>query len=248
MIIIGIISVPKKRTSLAGMLTGGVRIKEEFGDNPTYLVAETAAGERDLARMRKISVARIIRRAERKLRRLGAMRILMAENCREYAPFLKERIYKSYSIPAVRIFEGFEAARKMMGYNVIKNVLVTDRELTAVSYEKLVNLCKMAEKISVCTTETERAEEMAERLFYEYGVCIQIRSEVCDEDRRKVQAVIDTDNAKVRIGDFCIDGAEFRSKSGDYKTDAAEETACLGEENTLEIEKWISGNRAIKIG
>ncbi len=248
MIVTGIISVPKKRTSLAGMLFGGVRIKEEFGNNPTYLVAETAAGERDLARMSKASVRRIMRRAERKLGRLGAMSVLTAQNCREYAPLIKERVQRSYSIPASRIFEGFGAALKITGENVIRSVLVIDRALTAVSYEKLEKLCKATEKISICTLDTERAEKMGERLFCEYGVCIQIKSGICDDDKRRAQAVVDADNAKVRIGDFCIEGAEFCSKSGDYKLDAAEEAACLGEENTLEIEKWISGKRAIKIG
>lgn len=246
---IGIISVPEKRLSKMGKMFNSVVIKEVFGESPKYIVAETAANDKDITTMSRRRVKKLMKKAERLLLTLNADAVLLSERCKELnlSNYCSSRD-KRYKIPAKKIFECFFFSyKKAHMFGNYDTLHIFDPELRAITYEELLKVCLIVKYITLHTLKKDRALMLAEQLFYEYGVCIKISDIVNINEERNVQMLIDVENRKVRIGDFCIDGAEFYSKSGLYALDAAEEAAVLGENIDFQIKSWMSGKNVIKI-
>lgn len=245
---IGIISVPKKSKSLHGRIFSRVVIKESFGDNPKYIAAETFSSAEDIAKMSGLRLRLLINKAKKKLKATGAEVILFSSEFKACAgDKYKCEAEKSYKIPRRMLPECFAFAVNLARKNKTLNTLtVSDESLSLVSYEFLAKICCIAKNITVCTNCIGQAEDIAERIFTQYGVYVTVKSGTLPTNNTS-QAVIDADLRMVRVDDFIIDKAEFYSNSGAYQTDAAEEAAFLGERNNLKIKNWISGKNIIKI-
>lgn len=248
---IGIISVPEKKKNIRTRLLCPVVIKEAFGKNPHYSVAELAYSESELKTMRTKKLVRLMQKATAILKSNGAEAALPSDVLREiienYHPKLVLNFKKSYKIPPNRISFCFlklwSKINEQSRYGA--TLTISDKDLRGVSLPLLEELCTTARQITIRTDKLTSAQRIADDIFCEYGVLIKV--EPYTEKKVYSYSFIDADEGRIRIGDCIADGAEFISNSGIYKLDPAEEAVYLCDENFLEIKSLLVGQNKVKI-
>lgn len=243
---IGIISVPMIRKSRIGKFLNSVKITEHFGDTPRYIVAEVDASITDVLSMGRLSKKHLYNKAKKLLLREGADAVLIS---REHRNGLFDGLYKaekSYTIPPARIFECFFFALKNIAdINYTKKIIILDKRLKSTDFKSVLDISYVAASIDLYTERLDDAERIEKELFYEYGVLINIKKYDKIKASKFSDIMIDVDNATIKINDFCVSGAEFISKSGNYKLEATEEAYVLGGDNMLEIDALLCGKHKI---
>lgn len=240
--------MPDSKKSFKQRILNKVVIKNTFGNNPVYVVAELSYTKDNLFSFNKNKLRRIIKKAYTFLGNNGADGILFSGELNE---FLQEKYPKYFyeknkykKIPACRIFECFFELNKILKNNHKQSpvMLIKDSNLQAVTLKTLSMICINASEIFIHTNMKSKVEEYSENLFSEYGVLLNINTPPPSS-----YCFIDVDVGKIRIGDCIVDGAEFVSGSGIYEADPREEARILGEENNLKIKYLLSGENKIKI-
>lgn len=251
----GIISVPTNKKVFRVRALRIAEIKEIFGENPRYIVAEIAYTREELMRMRGRGIKKAVLKADKELKRRGAENVFLAENIRNIiwdsallSEYEHNRIYK---IPANKIFMCYKYLKQKaceVSYQRTRNsLIISDSKLRAVTIENLADVCMDARNIVLRTQEEQRARELADILFKEYGVLIKIEGDKASGKDNNSYFLIDADAGKVRAGDCLADGAEFVSNSGIYELDPAEEAFYLGDENAFYIKSLLVGKNKLKI-
>jgi len=245
---IGIISVPDSKKSFKQRILNKVVIKNTFGNNPVYVVAELSYTKEKLLSFNKNKLRRIIKKAYAFLENNGADGILFSGKLNS---LLQEKYPKDFyeknkyrKIPSCRIFDCFFELNKAFKNKTKQSpvMLIKDTTLQAVTFKTLSMVCINAREIFIHTNMKSKVEEYSENLFSEYGVLLNINT-----PPPSPYFLIDVDMGKIRIGDCIVDGAEFVSGSGIYEADPWEEARILGEENNLKISHLLSGENKIKI-
>lgn len=243
--------MPTKNKQLRDRAFRQIIIKESFGVNPKYIVAELAFSADKLKRMRAGARKRIMAKAERLLRCSGADDVLLTDECKEL--FLNqsgEDLYshrKSRTIPCSKLTECFMIFLKKTENVRYNRLVIYDENLSCVSFDRLADICGSVRYITLYTGRIRDGERIAEALLGEYGILISVQSYDERDDARTAGMLIDAENRRVRIGDFVIDGAEFASNAGNYRLDAAEMAACMDDECCLDVKNWLSRENVIRI-
>lgn len=126
-------------------------------------------------------------------------------------------------------------------------MIISDSKLKAVTIEDLADVCMDARRIVLRTEDEQRAKNLADILFREYGVLIKIESNDFNKEDNNAYFLIDADEGKIRAGDCIADGAELVSNSGIYALDPAQEAFYLGDENVFDIKSLLLGKNKLKI-
>ncbi len=251
----GIISVPTDKKGFRVKALKTAEIKEIFGTNPRYIVAEIAYTREELVKMRGRHIKKAVLKADKELKRRGAENIFLAENFKSIirdSSLLPEyehnRIYK---IPANKIFMCYKYLKQktcgLSSWRARNSLIISDSKLRAVTIEDLADVCMDAKRIVLRTEEEQRAKSLADILFKEYGVLIKIESNNFAKEDNSAYFLLDADAGKIRAGDCLADGAELVSNSGIYALDPAEEAFYLGDENAFDIKSLLLGKNKIKI-
>ena len=218
-------------------------------------MAELSYGREKLLKMGQRSIRRVLKRADKALKRRGAENVFLSGDLREIIPYesLKDE-YKhnrTYQIPMTKIFACYRCLRVRMdewlAQKTPKEMIISDGNLQAVTVEDLAEICADARRIILRTNEERKAKRVADILFEDYGVLIEIEKNDFLKDNNCAYFFIDVDKGKIRMGDCVADGAEFVSKSGIYALDPAEEAFCLGDENVFDIKNLLLGKNKLKI-
>ncbi len=250
---IGIISVPEKKVAMRRRFLRRIVIKEKFGNNNKYIVAELFCTEEELKKMSSRRALRAVRSAKSFLVGEGAEKVLLSKTVRDIMSakgiYETENVEKLYKIPPHRMVECFmiaiEKYKGACGGKMPNCAVICDRELKGIEYDKLSRICMEIRCINILTENTRRGEKLSEELFEEYGVMIGVFEYDKITEHGHVNILIDVDAGRIRINDFVIDGAEFISNSGNYQLDPAEEAVCLGDECDLVVQNLISGKNIV---
>ena len=247
MIVVGIISVPETKVKLYKRYFKPAYIKENLGVQ--YLVAELSVSAEQMCLLSKRILKKIIGYAEKLLKKNGATHIILTKECKgallNSGIINKFENQKTTRIPCDKILDAYKyIVDKTVNFNRNYGLLITDTDLSSVNYNFIEKLCTNVKYITLHTDKTEKAYEISEKLFLEYGILIEITN---NRLNKKSFYEIDFNRRIVRAGDFVIDGAEFISGATNYSLDTAEEAACFGNENKLGIKNWFSGKNKLKI-
>ncbi len=251
----GIISVPTDKKGFRARALRTAEIKEIFGSNPRYIVAEIAYTREELMRMRGRFIKKAVIKADKELKRRGAENVFLAENfksiVRDSALLSEYEHNRIYKIPANKIFMCYKYLKQktceLSSQRARNSLIISDSKLRAVTIENLADVCMDARHIVLRTEEEQRAKSLADILFKEYGVLIKIECNDGSGGDNSSYFLIDADAGKVRAGDCLADGAELVSNSGIYALDPAEEAFYLGDENVFDIKSLLLGKNKLKI-
>lgn len=241
--------MPKKNRSYKERLFKRQTIKESFGDDVKYIVAELPICAEGLIKKNSKRCKKYLVGAETALRQCGAEAILYTAECKRLFPFIKAegRVLVPPRLMCECIL--FVKNKALGGGRASDSLLLCDRELSAVSYRELARLCRVFKNIGVATDKTEAAEKIASMLLENYGICISVLSydEIGAAGYRCV--VADVDCGCVYFGDFAVNGIEALTDTGEYNVDSLDVTAAMLETGAadFEIKCYISGKNRLTI-
>lgn len=248
--VLGIITAPEKNKGITERLLHPIIIKEETNAERKYIAAELSISTDRLADIGRHRLKKMILKADRLLKNRGAAGVVLTNQCKskllDRIDELPIEFERSCVIPASKMEECLAfVLTKITKVTSFSSAVLFDRELCVVDKGLLEKVCQAVKQISLYTCCTAKAEKLAEFMYREYGVCMFVGEYNDLTARKKAHILIDIDNARVRAGDFVVDGAEFISDIGEYELDGAEAAAVLGEENNMRIKCWLSGGRKV---
>ncbi len=155
-------------------------------------------------------------------------------------------------IPSGYIWHAFWFTMKKFNDDVFfkgfRSVEIIDENLIALTYDILAKLSGYIKYITVITSN-DYIYTISDKLFADYGVCIEIRNARKNSYLKSDTILVDVDFGRVLAGDFVLDGIELDINTGSYiiaKEDLAKIFNSF-EYNEIKVKNWYSGKNQIKI-
>lgn len=245
MSVIGIVSVPKKNKSVKERIFYSDKIKERFGDNPEFMVAELPYCRDRLLRCKNIK--KLLNRANEILKLNGADRAVCTRELKELFPYIETE--SETFVPPQKICECIlYVYDKVSAEKRFNSLAIYDRQLESVSHNNLGRLCRYFKDIRIVTERVFEANKICDAVFADYGICISV-SENGETHRNSRCITADVDAGIVRAGDFTINGVEALCDTGVYETDGMDVTCAMLKDRyaDFKIKNYISGKNRLTI-
>lgn len=243
MISIGIITVPKKKPTLYDRIFCKIKFTEEFGDNPRYIVVSIPVAKDNLSEMNNKRFKRIENKAKKLLSKFGAENVLYSEECQIALRKNKSVNFefpKSSDIPIHRLCDCFfKFFSPVSDIYQSKRLCIIDSDFDFVNFDIIEHLCKSVKFISVFCKTPEFGKIISDKIFTKYGLWVDFFEPDAYNSKKPPFLLINADKRLVRIGDRIVCGAEFVSKSMQYRLNPAEEAYILGEKNYMDISNYF---------
>lgn len=244
---LGILSVPMKKTGFLRKLQGSVEIKDRFSMPTPIIAAEFAYTAEELATMPEKKRKRLLEKGKALLAEENVRGIVLTHDCADGMGVAFTEGNGTAGIPGSRMAEciafGLECAGDALTGQI---AYLSDREMKAVDFALMEQLCKKVRYICLLTEKTEKAEALGEKLFREYGVFPEIRP-YQTEIPQSAALTADLDGGVLRLGRECvIDGVDFALDTHGYRVDSDAVLACVPElSERLPLLSWKSGKKRL---
>ena len=239
---LGLITVRKTKRRLCFL--SRISVKEVEAEL-LYMAAEIEITEERLGRMSRKRRLKLLNKAEMRLRRMGADRILIDG---QYKNLLLAEPQRPWDfLPPRFCFDAFELAAEKVGSSMIRKLTIYDSALRAACVSRLERVVMAVNSMCLYTDKTDEAESMADRLLDKYGILIDVMPMPTQKSEARPEYLIDVDNGRVCAGDFVVDGIELDADLGECcldNTDLADNIELFGD---LNIKKLISGKNAVEV-
>lgn len=239
---LGLITVRKTKRRLCFL--SRISVKEVEAEL-LYMAAEIEITEERLGRMSRKRRLKLLNKAEMRLRRMGADRILIDGQYKNL--LLAEPQRPGNSLPPRFCFDAFELAAEKVGGSRVRKLAIYDSALRAVCMSRLESVVMTVNFMCLYTEKTDEAEKLADRLLDKYGILIDVMPMPTRKSEARPEYLIDVDNGRVCAGDFVVDGIELDADLGECcldNTDLADNIELFGD---LNIKKLISGKNAVEV-
>lgn len=239
---LGIITVRKRKRRLCLLNRISVKAVEA---GVSYMAAEIEISEERLCKMNSKKRCRLLNKAETRLRRMGADRVLIDGKYKKL--LLAEPQRPNNFLPPRFCFDAFKFAAEKIGGSRIRRMAIYDSALSAVSMSSLERVVMSVNSISLYTRKIDEAERLADRLLDKYGILIDVMPMPPQRAEMRPEYLIDVDNGRVCAGDFVVDGIELDADLGEChldNTDLADNMELFGD---LNIKRLISGKNAVEV-
>ncbi len=243
MITLGIISVQEKKSGLLKRILKKQRIKCGFGENPHFVVCEIYVNPKNEKRNIKAC-----EKAERFLKKQGAEAVFLTKEVKNSMGIGNSAVRSV--VPKDDIINTYLWAAEKSEDKFCQKLLIADKELKAVSVKALSRLCLKVKEMVVYTKCVWEMEKIAENIFREYGLWIDVKGEAIDYDEIKPSMrwnIIDVDNGFVRVKDFVVDGVVYDIDAGNYNVDKNELGEYLKDRLKPKIKSRLSGKNIFEI-
>lgn len=208
---------------------------KRFGDKFEFVPVEISCYKN-----RKLT-QNAIKKAERILKKQGVYEFFYTEEVRK---FLGLKDY--YGIPICDLAESFlYLSDRMKGYR--DNVVIVDKKLSFFNKDIFKIIMYLANNFSVYTENAYDGCRLAEYLFYEYGVWINVLPYDKGFGNIKNRYIIDAEKREITIGDVTVDNVEYDVDFGTFDIDLRfmRENSCISD--CLSIKNLKSGKNLIKL-
>ena len=241
MISVGIVSVQKRKGILSDLGAKNLEVKKSFGDEIVFIPVEVRSVFSETSTIGKLILKGRIKSAERILAQMG-VNIITHTGKRNIDVCCKR------GIPSDELLNCFAICMKKYGVKSNKRkLIIIDKKLDFADANALSKLCLYAQNILLKTERIAEAEKMAEKIFIEFGVWIEV-----EEHSRKFKTgpssmLIDADKGIIRVADLIVDGIDYGIDFGNYKINTQEVTEKIKKLNKLQIKYLKSGSNLLKI-
>ena len=211
-----------------------VKVKECFGEDIKFIPVEIIFS----SNIKKLNTR--INKAKSILKKYSVSDILFTDEIKE---ILNEKHY--CGIPKGSLVKIFNLLYNKLSIDKCKMIYLYDRDLSFFNYHNAEQIIYIAERIILCTENIYLAKDITEKLFYEYGVCIDIKKYSLNNDNKKF--IIDADRGIIRIGDVFADGVEYDIECEKYNLDLRPLADNLDFSDKMKIKNIVSGKNLIKL-
>ena len=239
---LGLITVRKTKRRLCFLNRISVKDVEAV---PPYMVAEIEITEKKLGRISPKKRRKLLNRAEVRLRRIGADRILIDSKYKNL--LLAEPHRPGNFLPPRFCFDAFELAAEKVGNRRIKKLAIYDSALRAVCMSRLESVVMAVNSLILYTDKTDEAERLADRLLDKYGILLDVMPVSMRKSEARPEYLIDVDNGRVCAGDFVVNGIELDADLGECCLDNADLADNMELFGDLHIKKLVSGKNTVEI-
>lgn len=242
MIDVGIVSVQKKKGFITGARARKIDVKDSLGDEIVVLPIEVRTVLSASSFFGRYILRKRISTAESILKEKGARLILHTRSCKAVCNEVSDAENNEFGIPMPELLNCFEMYMKKAGGKTQKRLVVSDRYLRCANIEFLSSLCLYAKEIVLKTEELKKAEEIADMIFYDFGIWIEAEKYEGNIKLVPGEVVIDADGKVIKAGDLVLDGVDYGLEFGCYDINAAEAAERIKKYKTLKIKNIKSGN------
>lgn len=248
MISVGIVSVQKKRRSLIDFGMKNITLKEKFGDEVLFIPIEVCSAFSSSSAIGKAVLKKRIRIAERMLKDLGVNIITRTNDCNDIDEIENDTSCSENGIPLDELLNCFIFCMKKCGIKSVKNkLIINDRQLIFADIYSISSVCLYAKNILLKTDFTEEAEKIAEKIFFEFGVWIEIEQYEKDFKASPSTMLIDADRGIIRVADMIIDGVDYGIDCRNYNINIQDVLNKIKKINKIQIKNMKSGNNIVKM-
>ncbi len=214
--------------------TRKIKVLESIGDEIKFIPVEILFSGNKKRFNKRIEKAKLI------LKNNNVTDIILTDEVRD---IISERY--AFGIPKGSLLTSFKLLYNKLAVKRCKMINVCDKELCFFSYQIAEQIIYMAERVSLYTINVHSAKAIADKIFYEYGVWIDIK-----EHSLKCYSsgfLIDADRGIIRIGDVCADNVIYDLNSINYNVDLRPLADNPDISDKIRIKNLVSGKNLIKI-
>ena len=231
MINIGIISVHKTNNLLNFLRKNRFTFPEGFGDNIKFVPVEISLYKNN----KKLS--KLVKKAEKMLIDKDVSNIVLTCECKK---MLGSDTLSG--IPPKEIFNAFKLFSRKINKRY-KEIVILDKNLSAFNTHSFEKIMFLTNNFYLCTNNTCYAHIVAEAIYNEFGVWINI----CEKNCANSSCVINVDKGKIHIGDIIVDGISYDVDFNGYDVDINDFIAISDISSYVKIDNLMSGKNLIKL-